>query len=131
MRDYQSKKNNPYELPDTLYKRVLALVRDYERLKEEYHHVLESGPTPSTVKNHPKGTYIANPTERKALRLSLISGELKAIEQALVIVPHEYRDGILNNINYFIRYPDDADRSTYSRWKQRFLYHVAENAGYV
>ena len=36
MRDYQPKKRNPYYLEHTLYRRVLALVRDYPRMTAEW-----------------------------------------------------------------------------------------------
>jgi len=65
------------------------------------------------------------------VRLSLISAELKAVEQAMIIVPHEYREGVRGNIVYQVRYPDDAGERTYKRWKQRFIYNVAVNMNYL
>lgn len=35
MRNYQRQKNNPYKLPHNLYMRMLYLVRDYDRIKEQ------------------------------------------------------------------------------------------------
>ena len=37
----------------------------------------------------------------------------------------------VKNIIYDARYPDDADRRTYGRWKARFVYHVARNMGWI
>jgi len=125
MRDYQATKNNPYALPPTLYKRIIGLVRDYDRLKELYHDLPYESPQP--LDGQPRGTYISNPTERKALRMAVISSDIKAVEQALVTVPHEYQGGVWDNVIYRARYPDDADISTYKRWKQRFIYYVAWN----
>jgi len=129
LRDYQSVKNNPYLLPDTLYRRVIALIRDYDRLKDEYHEVLHSGG--QRPDGQPRGTQVSNPTERKAIRMALISSELKAVEQAIVVIPHEYRNGVQDNVTYQVRYPDDADPRTYRRWKQRFIYSVAANMNYI
>ena len=39
MRDYQPHKSNPYRLPQTLYRRVLATVRDYDRMAAEYKEI--------------------------------------------------------------------------------------------
>ena len=44
MRNYQPKKNNPYILPSNLYMRMLYLVRDYNRLKEEYANIIHEMP---------------------------------------------------------------------------------------
>lgn len=35
MRNYQRQKNNPYKLPHNLYMRMLYLVRDYDRIREQ------------------------------------------------------------------------------------------------
>ena len=40
MRNYQAKNNNPYRLPHNLYMRMLYLIKDYERLKEERKEIL-------------------------------------------------------------------------------------------
>jgi len=36
MRNYQRTKNNPYLLPQHLYGEVKYMLKDYQRLKEEY-----------------------------------------------------------------------------------------------
>lgn len=40
MRDYQRKLNNSWHLPRTLYRRVLAVIRDYDRQREEINNIL-------------------------------------------------------------------------------------------
>ena len=35
MKEYQRKRNNPYQLPHNVYMRVLYHIRDYERMKAE------------------------------------------------------------------------------------------------
>jgi len=105
------------------------LVRDYERLKEQYHDILyESPPPPDGM---PRGMRKTDQVERKALRRAVISTELQAVEQALVVVPDEYRRGIWENIAYEIRYPDFTGVRTYQRWKQRFLYCIAYNLNLI
>ena len=41
MRDYQpNQKNNPYWMEKSVYRRVLAFVRDYDRMVRDYHEIL-------------------------------------------------------------------------------------------
>ena len=56
---------------------------------------------------------------------------LKAVEKAKKEIPEEYQAGVWQNIIYDARYPDDADRHTYGKWKARFVYHVARYMGWI
>ena len=87
-REYQHKKSSPQTLPHNLYFRVLYIIRDYDRLKDEYHAILHSSPAPRiesgydregrfSVEYMPRGNAITSPTEEKAIRLALISDELQ------------------------------------------------------
>lgn len=102
MRDYQPNKNNPYRLPRTLYKRMLDIVRDYERMVSEM--------------QNSSGAILAE-----------LNRECKAVEQAIMIVPEEYRKGIMDNICCGAPYPYVAHRNTYSYWRTRMLNAVAKN----
>ena len=136
-REYQRNKNNPYLLPHNLYMRVLYIIRDYDRLKDEYHAVLQSSPAPRITTGYDKdGKHvselmqgsggIADPTADKAMRLVVISEELHAVEQSLRMIPGEYRQGVKHNVMYGAWYPTDASERTYRRWKQRFVFNVAK-----
>lgn len=118
MRDYQRKKNNPYLLPRYLYSEVKYIIKDYERLKKEYE-------TLSATTGE----------ERNWAKLCTVALKITAVETALLRIPEEYRDGVLNNLEYECRrdgyYPPGADYRTYQRYKQRLIYHVAENLNYV
>ena len=129
MRNYQRKKNNPYLLPHNLYMRVLYMIRDYDRLREEYHIVLETSPPPPD--GMPKGNILLDPTAEKAVRRADLSREIKSIEQARFSVPIEYMDGVWDNIHYGAWFPPDAAECTYRRWKQRYIYHVAKNMNFI
>ena len=129
MRDYQPYKNNKYLLPKTLYKRTLALIRDYYRMKEEHDSIGEGSPPPPD--GMPRGTATGNPTERDGIRRALLKTEINAIEKAWKTLPEEYRNGVWHNIMGDVPYPDDADRVTYSRHKQRFIYQVAKNMFWI
>ena len=114
MKDYQRQKGNRYILPRTLYHQTVWQIRDYYRLKEQADAILEESPPPPD--GQPHGTSIGDQVAVKAIRL---------IEKEKQMIPKEYRDGVWNNILFGTAYPDDADRSTYGRYKSKFVYSVA------
>ena len=128
MRDYQRKKNNPYYLPKTLYRRILSVIRDYDRQRQEVDDILFSTPNCEVVVS---GGMPGKPTESVAIRLSQHENDIEAVEQGLIQIPEEYRDAVFNNIRYGERFPDEASRSTWFRWKREFIWHVAENLNLV
>lgn len=128
MRNYQPKKNNPYLLPHNLYMRTLYLVKDYDRLKKEYHDIIDETPPRD---GQPRGTDISDPTAQKAIKLELIFEQLKSVEQAQVDLPDKYKNPIFNNICYGVQYPDDKTYDTYRAWRQRFIYRVAERMKWI
>lgn len=124
LKEYQRKRNNPYRLPHNLYMRVLYLIRDYDRLKSERQEILYASPVNDGM---PRGNATSSTTESKAIRLARLDEDCKAVEQALIQVPTEYRRGVLNNICYGSQFPFDASYSTYKRWRQRLIFWTAEN----
>jgi len=104
--------------------RVLYIIRDYDRMKDEYQEILQLSPPALT--GVPGSRELTDPTGDKAIRLAMISGEMHAVDQALKKIPREYRQGVKRNVMYGSWYPKDADARTYRRWKQRFMYWVAE-----
>lgn len=122
MRDYQPNGNM---LPRAVWKQCLYMVRDYERLSDEYENAIQDSPQPPD--GQPKARSIANQTEREAIKRVQMSIKLRAIENALYCVPEEYRSGVWNNIVKFERYPDYAASKTYKRWKSRFIDELARN----
>lgn len=129
MRDYQAKKSNPYILPKPLYMQVLWLIRDYDRMNAEYHNIIDGRPGPPD--GQPRGNGLGNSTEQKALKRADLWVKIEAIEQALNTIPEEYRKGIWNNIVYWYPYPIDAAQRTYARYKQRFIYRIAEKLHWI
>ena len=127
-RDYQRHKNNPYHLPGSLYKRVLFTVRDYDRMKIEVEDLILLSPDPE---GGPKGNGPGDPTANAAMRIDSIQNQIRAIELALRGIPAEYRKGVFDSVRYRRRYPIDADRSTYARYKNRFIWFVAKNLGLI
>jgi len=124
VRDYQKKKNNPWRLPKYLYKQTLNLIRDYHRLKEEYEDALHSSPQDSSGG---RSSMPGDPTGAKVIKLEKLYERIQAIEKAKREIPEEYMQGVWNSIVHGAAYPADADRTTYWRYKAKFVYQVAEN----
>ena len=103
--------------------RMLYLVRDYDRIKSERDEIINSSPSLDGAPH----TGIGNPTESKGIKLAELRDSCKAIDDALSVVPKEYRRGVWNNICYQCPYPIDASESTYKRWRCRFIYQIAKN----
>lgn len=129
MRDYQRKKNNPYYLPKTLYRRVLAVIRDYDRQREEINDVLFGTADRDGIAV--AGGMPGKPTENAAVRLAQYENDTEAVEQALFHIPEEYRKAVLDNIRYGERFPDTAAYRTWLRWRHRFVWYVAEKLNLV
>lgn len=130
MQNYQCKKNNPYILPRNLYARTLYLIRDYDRLKREMKDILHSSPPPSDGQPAAHGMN-NSPTEAKAIRLVNVKAEIDAIEKAIAEIPEFYMKGIIDNICNYSRYPVGASERTFKRYKQRFIYFVTKNMGWI
>ena len=129
MRDYQRKRGK-YTLPREVYLQTLWQIRDYHRLKDMYDAVAEESPAPSDGMPRTKGI-TSDPTYQKAVKLEHIGRVILAIETARDMVPEEYRPGVWASVMYREPYPIDADRTTYGRWKSKFVYTVAEKLNFI
>jgi len=127
MRDYQPKTNNPYILPKSLYRRVLAVIRDYDRQKEKMQSILFDTPNNDGIRSGK----IGRPAEDAALRIAQHAGDVELIDKALLIIPEEYRKGIFDNIRYGTHFPDVASYRTWLRYRQRFIYEVAKKLNII
>lgn len=75
----------------------------------------------------PRGRDHGDSTAAKAMKLSdSIMRRIRAVEEAKRDIPEEYMHGVWNNIQYRMPFPDDAARETYSRYKSKYIYRVAE-----
>lgn len=132
MRDYQ-KKHNGQRMPHSLYRKVLAIVRDYDRQVSEINDVYYSTPNSNSGGRYGHGS----PTESKAIKIIAMQKEVDAVNKALKTIPPEYRMPIFDNIRYgykreeWVMKKDLAHRSTWSRWRMEFLWNVAENLSLI
>lgn len=125
MRDYQPQVNNKYYLPDTTYKLSLAMIRDYYHTKTMIDAILYESPAPPD--GMPRGSGVSDPTSSKAMRLEEYYDKIRKIDDALDTIPKIYQRGVWDNIMFGTPYPGDAARSTYSSYKSKFIYGVADS----
>ena len=125
--DYQRKKNNKYYLPKTLYRGVISVIKDYERMSSEADDILFGTPNKDIVSF---GGIPGKPTEQAAIRLAQYTNELEAIEKALEQIPEEYRKAVFRNVAFGERFPAECTSyKTWLRWRKRFIYYCAQNLG--
>ena len=115
-------KRSEYRLPKAIYMQTVWFVRTYPLLKEEYDALFGRSPE---MDGQPKGTTPGDPTGQLAIKCAELSSKIGAIEGALKEIPKEYRQGILDNIIYRVRYPDFAYYDTWRTWRQRYIFAVA------
>ena len=124
MKEYQRQKGNKYILPRELYNQTIWQIRDYHRLKDQAEAILEASPEPSD--GQPKGNGTGNTVENKAIKRERLLCTIQIIEESKASIPIEYREGVWNNVLFRQPFPEDADRSTYGRYKSKFVYEVAK-----
>ena len=123
MSDYQRIKQTKYILGQTVYNKTLWRIRDYNRIKDVLDNLIQQSHEESELTS--KTNKVSDPILNSALRREKYLEELKIIDRCLDRIPEEYRKGVWNNIMYREPYPLYADRTTYGRWKSKFIYDVA------
>ena len=129
MKYYQLKKNNPFRLPDNLYRRVVYTVKDYDRRKAEYNEQLAY--VPPVLDGMPSSLSDSDPTANKAIKLAGLYDDLYAVDSAEQDIPKEYRAGVVENAKYGTEFPASAHYHTWQKWRQIFLYQVAKYMKYM
>ena len=97
----------------------------------------------ASVMEKPRIAYGSSSTEKKALEIADLKRRISEVEQALMVVPEEYRNGVLyHTINHGSQRSsgskssqwndprfDKAHRNTWKKWKTRFLLEYAAITG--
>lgn len=124
MSDYNRTKNSKYILPKAVYNIVIWQIRDYYRMKETAAAILEESAAPADGMPHgsPSPDGVINKVARRLELLALV----ELIDDELGKIPKDYRRGVWNNILYRTAFPQDADRTTYARYKSKMIYNIAE-----
>ncbi|MFQ7473603.1 MAG: hypothetical protein ACLSAO_03970 [Anaerovoracaceae bacterium] len=126
MRDYKLKSSG---LPPHIYTQVTAIVRGYEDMKAEYENILYKGTV--SLDGMPKSKNKIDITSREAVRRADISKKIEAVEESILSIPEEYRQGVWDNAVYGTPYPIYADRTTYWRYKARFFRLIAKHMYWI
>ena len=126
MKEYQLKKGE--HLPHSVYMQVLWTIRSYKIIELKASSIILEQTSPD---GQPRGNGTSNPTESKAIKRELPLKTLKALDDAINIVPEEYRKGVLKNIINREPFPEYAHPKTYARWKQKYICEVARLLGLV
>ena len=126
MRNYRPK-SGEYALPHPVYHHTLWLIKGYFYFKERMNDIILATPDHD---GSPKGNEISDPTAAKAVKVKQYARIVRIIDEEKENIQEEYRTGVWRSIMYGERYPDTADRRTYSRYKSRFVYNVAKRLGY-
>lgn len=125
-RDYQRKINNRYKLPKAIYHQTLWIIRDYERIKRQLENTLSCSKSNNDINSYIQTNFVGNPVLNEIIKRDKYFNYVKIIEESLDIIPIEYQKGVWDNITKYKAYPLDADRSTYGRYKSKFIHEVAE-----
>lgn len=123
LRDYQRLRNNKYLLPKPVYHQALWIIRDHKRIKSL---IDNHGRKAVDINAYIRSNDISDPTFEEVNYRERYLEYLQKIEDALSSIPNEYAKGVWNNIVYHSAYPKDAHRSTYGRYKAKFIYAIAE-----
>jgi hypothetical protein len=139
MREYIRKSSG---IPASVYTRVKALLKDYDRMQRMRANLLYGTPPP--VNGH--GSSAGNPTEQKAIKLAAISSELDAIDQICILLRGEYSGKTLEDFDpikaywqydYFNyqhirteRNPNGPSTRTWHRYKDKFTLLIAQKLNF-
>lgn len=129
-REYQRIERTKYILPRSVYHQTIWKVRDYYRLKEEAAEIghisaIEYTGMPTGSRKH--NDHIGEVVAKREKMLE----DVNKIDECLSLIPVEYRKGVWDNIQYQSPYPLTADRSTYGRYKSKFIYLLAKKFGLI
>ena len=133
-REWQQRRLKEYVLPDAVYYQTVWAVRDLERMEKrikELDREIRAGHNSNSIVCEGKRNYsVMRPTESRAVEKVLLEGRVKAIRNALNMVPESYRGFIMDNIVYRTKAKGYASK-IWRIWKQRFLYQVARNLSLI
>ncbi len=116
-------------LPKDVFYETIWIIRGYDRRKQRLKDIIDEQPDPRQP--HVKGGMPDSPVHSKASRRERDRDIVAAVDKALQQIPKEYRKGVWDKVVHQKKYPDDADPSTYSRYRSMFIIQTAINLGYI
>lgn len=109
--------------------RALWLIRDYPHLIDRLSALDGYGSGGSDGGS--RSSDIHSSVESIAIKRAALADQAHIIEHAFERVPEEYREHLWKSIILRQRYPDTAGIKTWKRWRQRVLWWVAHDAGFI
>ena len=128
-REWQMTQLTEYVMPNAVYYQTLWAVRDLERMENRLDDLLnDRQDIKAGMVNESSKKYSGKRSrvENRAMETAILQERIDGIHQALVLVPPEYRDTILDNIVLKESFSEKNDKR-WKLWKQKFLYTVAHN----
>ena len=120
--------NKEHLLPEPVYRQALWAVKDLPRMKDrlrELEYMADTLPQIRIDDFRSGSGRVSDFTGIKAIEISNLSMRIRAIEDALLEVPAQYRDGILHKLAYGVPYGDQFHANTWKKWQQVYLHQVA------
>lgn len=128
--DYQKRRAHEYLVPHTVYKQAVWAVKDLPRLKERLKEVQENayyvGSHNLLLEGGTNGI-LSDTTANNAVELANISNRINAIENAFLMIPEKYRDGIRKHLINDMEFGDSAHPNTWKHWQQVYIFYTAKN----
>lgn len=117
----------PYAL--SLRTRALHFAHRYDEMIREADALVVQAPV---MDGQPRGTVTGDPVAAAAIRRERIRHEISIIENALLDIEPEYRDGVVENIcrGVPMHMLDYASESTWKRKRRMVLAGIVERAGW-
>ncbi len=118
-----------YDITREQYFSAVWFIRDYDNMLEEAQDLLDQSPVQD---GQPKGNTTSDPTAAAAERRENITRRIKCIEDALKVVPEEFRAILIENVAHQVPLYKCAPEAYLSdsglqHWRVRFICEVALN----
>ena len=132
-REWQVTQLPEYVLPNAVYYQSLWAVRDLERMENRLQDLMYERQSPKgSMVSESRKKYAGrfSKVENRAMETAILQERVDGIHQALILVPIEYRNTILDNIVLKESVTDQPDKE-WRMWKQKFLFMVAHNLSMI
>lgn len=123
--DYQPTKNNSNWIPREYYKQTVWFIKSYDQMKQEHDDILEEGKSLSDLDGMPHGSGISDETAQKAIRAERLFNDITIINQALLLIPKDYRKSVFEWVKDDIKPPAYLSRRMFRYYRGTFIRAVA------
>lgn len=129
--DYQPHKNNDNWLPQPIWEMTLKVVRNYDFNRQRHQDILEQSKSVSDIDGLPHGTNRSDEVIAKVEQAEVYFNMVRAVDQALTVIPEEYREGVKNKLMYKTPDPNYAHPNTWKKYRGIFMRKLAKNMNFI